>query len=160
MHTSPSHIIIADPFYQGTVILLGSHDIVCPVQLLSDYVAHCDAVHHGQSPLFLTVQGLHPMRRWFDGKFFAVLDRTFGSHSLCAGGATYYASLGLSEDDIQALNFSWPPQARHKNNSDGCCNGKGCSINCSDRTNPNFGMGATYFSQHQFNCCILEGDRR
>ncbi|KAF9523817.1 hypothetical protein CPB83DRAFT_740229, partial [Crepidotus variabilis] len=42
-------------------------------------------------------------RSWFDGKFFALLDRSFGGHSLRAGGATFYASIGLSEDIIQAL---------------------------------------------------------
>jgi len=64
----------ADPFYQGTAILLGSHDVACPVQLLLDYVSRRDAVHHGRSPLFLTEQGLHPTRQWFDRKFFAFLD--------------------------------------------------------------------------------------
>ena len=100
----------ADPFYQGTAILLGSHDVACPVQLLLDYVSRRDAVHHGRSPLFLTEQGLHPTRRWFDRKFFAFLDRSFGGHSLRAGGATYYASLGLSEDIIQVLG-RWSSQA-------------------------------------------------
>ena len=42
-------------------------------------------------------------RSWFEAKFFPVLDHSFGGHSLRAGGAILYASLGLSEDIIQAL---------------------------------------------------------
>jgi hypothetical protein len=93
----------ADPFYRGTDILLGSHKIACPVQLLHRYISRRDAVHGCRSPLFLTELGLHPTRRWFDKRFFTILDRSFGGHSPRAGGATFYASLGLSEDIIQAL---------------------------------------------------------
>lgn len=93
----------ADPFYRGTLILLGSHEVGCPVQLLGEYVACRDMLHRCRSPLLLTEQGLHPTRQWFDRKFFAIVDRSFGGHSLRAGGATHYASLGLSEDVIQAL---------------------------------------------------------
>ena len=35
--------------------------------------------------------------------FFTLLDHYFGGHSLRAGGATYFASPGLSEDVIQPL---------------------------------------------------------
>lgn len=100
----------ADPFYRGTTILLGAHDVACPVRLLQDYAIRRDAVHGGRSPLFLTERGLHPTRQWFDKKFFVFLDRSFGGHSLRAGGATHYASLGLSEDVIQALG-RWSSKA-------------------------------------------------
>jgi hypothetical protein len=100
----------ADPFFRGTMILLGSHDVACPVRLMADYVSRRDAVHRGRSPLFLTEQGQHPTRQWFDKRFFAVFDQSFGGHSLRAGGATYFASLGLSEDVIQALG-RWSSQA-------------------------------------------------
>ena len=100
----------ADPFFRGTTILLGSHDVACPVQLLSSFVTRRDALHHGRSPLSLTEQGHHPTRQWFDRRFFSTFNRSFGGHSLRAGGATYFASLGLSEDIIQALG-RWSSQA-------------------------------------------------
>jgi len=100
----------ADPFFRGTLILLGSHDKACPVWLLSSYVTWRDTIHHGRSPLFLMEQGHHPTRQWFDRRFFSSFDRSFGGHSLRAGGATYFASLGLSEDIIQALG-RWSSQA-------------------------------------------------
>ncbi|KZT10480.1 uncharacterized protein LAESUDRAFT_636296, partial [Laetiporus sulphureus 93-53] len=40
---------------------------------------------------------------WFNHHFFALLDHSFGGHSACTGGATFYAGLGLSEDVIQRL---------------------------------------------------------
>jgi len=43
-------------------------------------------------------------------RFFLSFDWSFGGHSLRAGGATYFASLGLSEDVIQALG-RWSSQA-------------------------------------------------
>ena len=36
-------------------------------------------------------------------KFFKILDHSYGSHSPQSGGATYYASIGLSKNIIQAL---------------------------------------------------------
>ncbi len=39
----------------------------------------------------------------FERRFFTLLDRSFGGHSARAGGATFYAGLGLSEDVIQGL---------------------------------------------------------
>jgi hypothetical protein len=77
---------------------------------LASCVSCRDAIHHGWSPLFLTEQGQHPTRHWFDKRFFAVFDCSFGGHSLRAGGATYFASLGLSEDIIQALG-RWSSEA-------------------------------------------------
>jgi len=43
-------------------------------------------------------------------KLFAILDRSFGGYSPRAGGATFYASLGLPEDTIQALG-RWSSKA-------------------------------------------------
>lgn len=92
-----------DRFYRGTDILFTSQEIANPVSLLQEYVKRRDAVHGGRAALFIRENGSHPTRSWFEKKFFAVLDRSFGGHSPRAGGATYYASLGLSEDIIQAL---------------------------------------------------------
>ena len=86
----------ADPFFRGTVILLGSHDVACPVWLLSSFVIRHDAVHHGRSPLFLTEQGQHPTRQWFDKRFFSSFNRSFGGHSLLGHGTGRATRTGLA----------------------------------------------------------------
>jgi hypothetical protein len=99
-----------DRFYRGTDILFTSHDVVDPVALLHEYTSRRDSLHSAKSALFLREDGSLPTRSWFDSKFFALLDRTYGGHSVRAGGATFYASLGLTEDVIQALG-RWSSQA-------------------------------------------------
>lgn len=93
----------SDPFYRGTDILFTSQDIADPVTLLAEYVTLRDHLHDATTSLFLREDGTQPTRSWFESKFFSILDHSFGGHSARAGGATYYASLGLSEDVIQAL---------------------------------------------------------
>jgi hypothetical protein len=100
----------ADRFYQGTEILFTTQEIADPVRLLRDYVTLRDSFHGAKTALFLTQDGSVPSRHWFDRRFFARLDRSFGGHSARAGGATFYASLGLSEDIIQALG-RWSSQS-------------------------------------------------
>ena len=92
-----------DPFYCGTDVLLGKHDIADPVSLLQEYVLLCDSKHSSSPALFLHENSNHPTCSWFEANFFAVLNHSFGGHSAWAGGATYYASLGLCKDIIQAL---------------------------------------------------------
>jgi hypothetical protein len=99
-----------DRFFRRTDILFTSQEIANPVSLLQDYVKCRDAVHGGRAALFIRENGSHPTRSWFDAKFFKVLNRSFGGHSPRAGGATFYASLGLSEDIIQALG-RWSSKA-------------------------------------------------
>ncbi|CAA7266998.1 unnamed protein product [Cyclocybe aegerita] len=93
----------ADRFYRGSDILHSSQDVADPVSLLKEYVILRNSIHGTNVALFLKEDGSHPTCSWFDAKFFAVLDRTFGGHSPRAGGATFYASLGVSEDVIQAI---------------------------------------------------------
>ena len=92
-----------DPFYHGTDVLFNRHDIADPVSLLHDYVTLRDQVHGTCAALFIHEDGSIPTRAWQDKKFFALLDKSFGGHSPHAGGATYYASLGLLESIIQAI---------------------------------------------------------
>jgi hypothetical protein len=99
-----------DRFYRGTDILFSSQEIADPVSLLRDYRSRRDAVHGARAALFIRENGSHPTRSWFEKKFFVVLDRSFGGHSPRAGGATFYANLGLSEDIIQALG-RWSSEA-------------------------------------------------
>jgi len=93
----------SDPFYHGTDILFTSQDVADPVSLLANYVARRDKLHGATASLFLREDGSQPNRSWFDAKFFSLLNHSFGGHSARAGGATFYASLRLSEDVIQAL---------------------------------------------------------
>jgi hypothetical protein len=92
-----------DPFYHGTDILFTSQEVADPVSLLASYMVLRDQLHGAATSLFLREDGSQPTRSWFEAKFFSVLDHSFGGHSLHAGGATFYASLGLSKDIIQAL---------------------------------------------------------
>ena len=96
-----------DPFYQGTDIRLlraTASNGIDPVAILRDYVARRDRRHGARTPLFLRADGSRPTRSWFERKLFDVLPRAhYGGHSARAGGATYFASLGLSEDVIRAL---------------------------------------------------------
>ena len=78
-------------------------DIANPVTLLTEFIELRDKCHGAATSLFLREDGSQPTCSWFDSIFFSVLDHSFGGHSACAGGATFYASLGLSEDIIQAL---------------------------------------------------------
>ncbi|KAF5368147.1 hypothetical protein D9615_010186 [Tricholomella constricta] len=93
----------SDPFYRGTDILFTAQDVADPVALLLEYVVWRDRLHGSRLALFLREDGSHPTRSWFEKRLFAVLGREFGGHSPRAGGATFYAGLGLSEAVIQAL---------------------------------------------------------
>ncbi|KAF5361122.1 hypothetical protein D9758_009074 [Tetrapyrgos nigripes] len=92
-----------DWFYRGSEILLGKHVSANPVFLLHTYPKLRDSLHKHKFPLFLKEDGSLPTRSWFEGIFFKLVNREYGGHSVRAGGATYYASLGLSESIIQAL---------------------------------------------------------
>jgi hypothetical protein len=92
-----------DRFYRGTEILFTRQDTADPVSLLIKYTARRDALHGAKAALFMCADGSIPTWAWFDRRFFKCLDRSFGGHSARAGRATFYASLGLSEDVIQAL---------------------------------------------------------
>ena len=63
-----------------------------------------------QAALFIKEDGSFLTRSWFEKKFYNLIDCSFGGHSVRSGGATFYASLGLSEDVIQALG-RWTSQA-------------------------------------------------
>jgi hypothetical protein len=93
----------ADPFYRGTTILFSQQDVADPVALLKRYVGLRDFHHHARLPLFLREDGSIPSRSWFFSKFHSSLSHDYGGQSVRAGGATFYASLGLSESVIQAI---------------------------------------------------------
>jgi hypothetical protein len=99
-----------DRFYHGTHVLFASQSFADPVFLLRAYIVRRDAFHGAKPALFIRRDGSLPTRSWFDSKFFSLLDRNFGGHSARAGGATFYSSLGLSEDVIQAIG-RWSSQS-------------------------------------------------
>ncbi|KAM5540367.1 hypothetical protein V8D89_005825 [Ganoderma adspersum] len=103
-----------DPFYQGTDIRLlraTASGGINPVQILRDYVSRRDHRHGARTPLFLRADGSRPTRSWFERRLFSVLPRSdYGGHSARAGGATHFASLGLSEDVLHALG-RWSSQS-------------------------------------------------
>ena len=99
-----------DPFFTGTDILFNSQEIADPVTLLQQYIVFRDKLHGARRPLFLREDGSHPTRAWFDSILFSFVDKSFGGHSARAGGATFYASLGLSESVIMALG-RWSSEA-------------------------------------------------
>jgi len=92
-----------DPFYRGTDVLFTRQEVADPVSLLREYERLRDKHHGARTALFLREDGRNPTRSWFDTKFFAVLGQDYGGHSPRAGGATFLAGLGLSEEIIQAI---------------------------------------------------------
>ena len=99
-----------DPFYSGTDILFSTQEVADPVTLLHHFIRLLDKLHGARRALFLCEDGSHPTRAWFDSKLFSFVDRSFGGHSPRAGGATFYAALGLSESVIMALG-RWSSEA-------------------------------------------------
>ena len=99
-----------DPFFRGTDILFSAQESADPIQLLRDFVVRRDKLHGARRALFLREDGSHPTRAWFDSKLFSFVNRSFGGHSARAGGATFFASLGLSETVIMALG-RWSSEA-------------------------------------------------
>jgi hypothetical protein len=71
--------------------------------LLQSYTQARDHLHGARAALFLRENGQHPTRAWFERKFFMVMDHSYGGQSARAGGATFYANLGISEDVLQAI---------------------------------------------------------
>ena len=99
-----------DPFFRGTDILFSTQEAADPISLLMEYVSVRDKIHGARKALFLRKDRSHPTRAWFDSKFFSFVDRSFGGHSPRAGGATFFAGLGLSEIVIMALG-RWSSEA-------------------------------------------------
>lgn len=107
-YTLPYHK--ADRLFRGSNIFFIHQDVADPTSLLREYIQWRDSIHHARPALFMREDGSHPTRSWFESKLFTIVDRSFGGQSARAGGATFYASLGLSEDVIQALG-RWSSKA-------------------------------------------------
>lgn len=98
----PSHK--ADRFFEGnTIIISTDHPDLNPVDVFRDYLVSRDRLHRLQPALWLADDGHVPTRQWFISRLRTILPATYAGHSLRAGGATYYAARGWSDDRIQAL---------------------------------------------------------
>ncbi|KIL54301.1 hypothetical protein M378DRAFT_188756 [Amanita muscaria Koide BX008] len=93
----------SDPFYHGTDVRFVPQAIANPITLLQQYCFRRDSHHGLRAPLFLRENGSHPTRSWFNHRLHNLLPYSYGGHSMRAGGATFYASLGLDESIIQSL---------------------------------------------------------
>jgi hypothetical protein len=99
----------ADRFFRGTTVLFSEQTVVSPTSILPRYTSARDARFGASPALFMREDGSVPTRGWFDRMLHRFVDHTFGGQSCRAGGATFYASLGLPEDIIQALG-RWSSQ--------------------------------------------------
>lgn len=99
-----------DRFFTGSQVMFAHHDIADPVKLLQQYMSRRDSLHGARFALFLRYDGSVPTCSWFDLKLSSFVDRSYGGHSARASGATFYASLGLSENIIMAIG-RWTSKA-------------------------------------------------
>ena len=97
-------------FFKGTHILLMRQATADPLTLMGSFLVLRDARHSITQGLFIWENGSFPNRSWFEKHLSKFVNKSYGGHSARAGGATFYASLGLSEDVIQALGH-WSSSA-------------------------------------------------
>ncbi|OSD08152.1 hypothetical protein PYCCODRAFT_1343896, partial [Trametes coccinea BRFM310] len=92
----------ADPNHHGHHVLVSSdHPDINPVHIFAQYLRARDQQFRFQPALWLTSGGNVPSRSWFISRLRHVLPSSFAGHSLRAGGATYFAARGWSDDRIQ-----------------------------------------------------------
>lgn len=100
--TLPAHK--ADRFFEGNRVLILGEQFGLPTRLLFlRYLKSRDTLFPLASPLWLTAAGSVPTRTFFLARLRTVLaDRSVGSQSLRAGGATTLAEHGAAPHVIQA----------------------------------------------------------
>ncbi|KAI9064556.1 hypothetical protein FKP32DRAFT_1531588, partial [Trametes sanguinea] len=99
-YTLPTHK--AQPHFQGHQIVISSdHPDFDPVDIFTSYLSLRDQHFRFQPALWITSTGHLPTRSWFLSRLRAALPSSFAGHSLRAGGATYFAARGWSDDRIQ-----------------------------------------------------------
>lgn len=94
-----------DHIFEGSTILLDeSIDDITSFDIFVEYLSARDNLFPLSPPLWIASTGEIPTREWFLGRLnSAINDPTVGGHSLRAGGATFFASLGWPDDRIQML---------------------------------------------------------
>ncbi|EKM48502.1 uncharacterized protein PHACADRAFT_70463, partial [Phanerochaete carnosa HHB-10118-sp] len=102
-YTLPSHK--ADRLFAGSSILISdtfAPDGIAPSTVFRDYLSSRDGLFPLQPALWLTEDGQVPTRSWFISRLHrAIPDQNISGHSLRAGGATFFASIGWPDDRIQ-----------------------------------------------------------
>ena len=94
-----------DHIFEGSTILLDEAiDDIPSFDIFAEYLTARDDLFPLSPPLWIASTGEIPTREWFLTRLdSAVNDPTVGGHSLRAGGATFFASLGWPDDRIQML---------------------------------------------------------
>lgn len=94
-----------DHIFEGSRIIIAEHLPGVPsFDLFVKYLDARDRRFPLSPALWITETGQLPTRSWFLQRITSVLrDPTVGGHSLRAGGATFFASLGWPDDRIQHL---------------------------------------------------------
>jgi hypothetical protein len=107
--TLPAHK--ADRIFEGSHILVCGEKFSCPSLLhFTRYLSSHDALFPLVSPLWLTSTGTVPTRSFFIWRLRAFFPSDITGQSLCAGGATMLADLGVSPHIIQAAG-RWSSEA-------------------------------------------------
>ncbi|OSC98604.1 hypothetical protein PYCCODRAFT_1338839, partial [Trametes coccinea BRFM310] len=92
----------ADPNHHGAQIVIScEHPNINPLQIFRRYLRKRDQRFRFLPALWLTSDGHVPTRSWFISRLRQVLPSSFAGHSLRAGGATYFAARGWSDNRIQ-----------------------------------------------------------
>ena len=93
-----------DRFFEGNTVLIAHwSDNLNPFHTFVSYLASHDWSFTLQPALWLTASGQVPTHHWFIHRLHTTLPANVAGHSLCSGGATFFASLGWPDDRIQAL---------------------------------------------------------
>jgi hypothetical protein len=94
----------SDHLFEGNTIVFATRpDAFDPSAPFFRYLASRDQLFPLQPALWLTSASTVPTRTWFMRHLHATLPSTVSGHSLCSGGATFFAAAGWPDDRIQAL---------------------------------------------------------
>ncbi|EKM60529.1 uncharacterized protein PHACADRAFT_82064 [Phanerochaete carnosa HHB-10118-sp] len=104
----------ADRLFAGSNILISNTFApagIVPSAIFNKYLSSHNSLFSMQPMLWLTECGQVPTCRWLLSCLHDVIpDSDIMGHSLCAGGVTFFASIGWPDDCIQALGC-WSSQA-------------------------------------------------
>ncbi|KAJ3478258.1 hypothetical protein NLI96_g9890 [Meripilus lineatus] len=93
-----------DKFFASSDVLVAeSSDQINPLAIFQLYLNSRDSLFPFHFQLFLTSDGSPPSRTWFLSRLQSILHDNVAGHSLRSGGATYFASCGWPDEQIQKL---------------------------------------------------------
>ncbi|GAA5878148.1 hypothetical protein JCM1840_002257 [Sporobolomyces johnsonii] len=100
----------ADPLYMGSKLYFSATNAGGLLSVVRVYLAARDARFADSHALWLAETGTTPTRRWFVALAKSRCGVEFSGHSFRAGGASFYARWGVSEEEIKRLG-RWKPDA-------------------------------------------------